>query len=223
MQKTHVHSGIIVLFALAACFIILAAQAQDNIPNPSTEATEETIIEEATSQAYPVVEGAIGPTIYADNINPLTGLLVDNIAQLNRRPIIVKISNSPAIVRPQAGLNAADLVFEHYTEVGITRFSAIFYTNAPQRVGSIRSARLIDTELMPMYQGLLAFAGASIGVDKRIYGSETIIENLCRNRDDIEQCRVEADAIGPGWVSATVRFCKSCLQGRAIWRTVFLS
>ena len=67
----------------------------------------------------------------------------------------------------------------------------------PQRVGSIRSARLIDYELVPMYQGLLAFAGASIGVDKRIYGSEQIIANLCADRDDTEQCYTEADAVGP--------------------------
>jgi hypothetical protein len=192
MQKTPVLSGIFVLIALISCIVIYLTEAQENQATPAAE-----VKVEATREPYVLVAGAIGPYTYAETINPLTGLAVADPTQLNRRPIVIKISNSPALVRPQSGLGAADLVFEHYTEVGITRFSAIFYTNAPQRVGSIRSARLIDYELVPMYQGLLAFAGASIGVDKRIYGSETIIENLCRAREDKDQCRAEADIIGP--------------------------
>ena len=79
--------------------------------------------------------------------------------------MVIKISNAPVLVRPQAGIGAADIVFEHYAEGGLTRFSAIFYSQAPDRVGSIRSARLIDTELIPMFGGLLAFSGASTGVE----------------------------------------------------------
>ena len=116
--------------------------------------------------------GSIGPYSYADLVNPLTGLRVDDIAQLNRRPIVAKISNAPPLVRPQSGLDFADLVFEHYAEGGLTRFSAVFYTHLPQRVGSIRSARLIDNEIVPMYQALLAYSGASNGVNAVIGGSE---------------------------------------------------
>lgn len=140
---------------------------------------------------------AIGPEDYPPDVNPLTGLSVADPRVLERAPIVVKISNSPPLVRPQAGLSAADLVYEHYTEAGITRFSAIFYSQDPERVGSIRSARLIDYELVPMYQALLAFAGASIGVEKYIYGSEAVIAALCARRADVEQCRREADIIGP--------------------------
>jgi hypothetical protein len=97
------------------------------------------------------------------NLNPLTGLALMDGA-LNRRPMLVKISNAPPLVRPQAGIGAADVVFEHYTEGGLTRFSALFWSQAPTRVGSIRSARLIDDELTAMYQALLAYSGASDGV-----------------------------------------------------------
>lgn len=180
MSLTRFSHAIVWLTALI-CFISAPAQSQ--------EATPET-----TPQVIP---GAIGPDTYADTVNPLTGLEVADPAVLERRPIVVKVSNSPALVRPQAGIGAADLVFEHYTEVGITRFSAIFYSNAPTRVGSIRSARLIDYELVPMYQGLLAFAGASIGVEKRIYGSEYVTETLCASREDREQCAAEVDVVGP--------------------------
>jgi hypothetical protein len=118
------------------------------------------------------IAGAIGPNNFPANVNPLTGLTVDDPSALERRPMVVKISNAPPLVRPQAGIGEADLVYEHYAEGGLTRFSAIFYSRAPQRVGSIRSARLIDYEIVPMYQGLLAFSGASAGVEEHIYGSE---------------------------------------------------
>lgn len=154
--------------------------------------------QEATPESTaPALEGALGPLEYESNINPLTGLAVADIAQLERRPIVVKVSNNPAIVRPQAGIGAADLAFEHYTEAGITRFSAIFYGQAPERVGSIRSARLIDYELVPMYDGLLAFAGASVGVDKRIYGSEAVAAFYCNSQQDFSTCLAGVNETGP--------------------------
>ena len=172
---------VIVLVMLSCATINLAQESTDN----------------TQSSADPIIPGLIGPDSYPENINPLTGLTVEDPDVLTRRPIVVKVSNSPALVRPQAGLGQADLVFEHYTEVGITRFSAIFYGETPNRVGSIRSARLIDYELVPMYEAILAFSGASIGVDKRIYGSEAVRTQLCQNREDYEQCLLEADIIAP--------------------------
>jgi hypothetical protein len=117
-------------------------------------------------------EWPVGPDDFPPGVNPLTGLRVEDPSRLERNPFVVKISNAPPLVRPQAGIGAADLVFEHYAEGGLTRFSAIFHGQMPERVGSIRSARLIDYELMPMYQGLLAFSGASIGVEDKLNTSE---------------------------------------------------
>lgn len=143
----------------------------------------------------PEPDGTIGPT-FDPTINPLTGLPLPDEAQ-SRPPVVVKISNAPALVRPQSGIGLADIVYEHYTEVGITRFSAIFLTHAPRRVGSIRSARLIDLELVPMYQALLAFSGASLGIDKRIYGTQHVMHILCRTVTDREACERDVLAIGP--------------------------
>lgn len=114
----------------------------------------------------------IGPDSYPPGVNPLTGLPVADPSVLARRPFDVKISNAPPLVRPQAGIGAADIVYEHYAEGGLTRFSAIFYGQTPQRVGSIRSARLIDYELVPMYQGMLAYSGASTGVGDKLKASD---------------------------------------------------
>ena len=78
-----------------------------------------------------------------------------------RRNLIVKISNWPPEVRPQHGVNQADLVFEMESEGGVTRFAALFRSNAPEKVGSVRSARLVDMELLSMYAALLAYSGTS--------------------------------------------------------------
>jgi hypothetical protein len=110
----------------------------------------------------------VNPLAFPPGVNPLTGLPVDDPGVLQRRPLAIKISNAPDIVRPQAGIGAADLVFEHYVEGRLTRFTAIFWTNTPPRVGSIRSARLIDLEILPMYQALFAYSGASEPIRQRI-------------------------------------------------------
>ena len=105
--------------------------------------------------------------------NPLTGEIVDNPENLQRRPLNVKISNAPAsYTRPQAGLNDADWVFEHTAEGNLTRFSAIFYSKTPERIGPIRSARLIDLELPAMFDAALVFSGSSDGVRRRLNESD---------------------------------------------------
>jgi hypothetical protein len=112
-----------------------------------------------------VEEGLIGPDSYEPDVNPLTGQVVANPSVLNRRPLAVKISNSPAqYVRPQSGLDKADLVFEHYAEGAATRLTAVFYSQSASQVGSVRSGRLIDLEIPAMYQAALVCSGFSPGV-----------------------------------------------------------
>ncbi len=134
-----------------------------------------TINDDVTPEITPTIvenPAAIGPDNIPEGMNALTGQAAADPATLDRRPIDVKISNAPPLVRPQAGIGEADLVYEYYVEGGLTRFSAIFYGQAPNRVGSIRSARLIDLELMPMYGALLAYSGASTGVDTLLNASD---------------------------------------------------
>ncbi len=106
----------------------------------------------------------LGPDQFPDNIDPLTGLQVADPAVLNRRPLAVKVSEFPRRVRPQDGLSFADLVFEHYAEAGVSRMTAIFLGNDSPKVGSIRSARLIDLVLTESYKAMLITSGSSQGV-----------------------------------------------------------
>ncbi|MCA9899188.1 MAG: DUF3048 domain-containing protein, partial [Anaerolineales bacterium] len=136
-----------------------------------------TIPPAATSAptSEPVAEGVSLLTIsdFGTDRNPLTGELVDDPAQLQRRPLAIKISNAPpSYVRPQAGLNSADWVFEHTAEGHITRFTLIMYGQEAELVGPIRSARLIDVELPAIYDAALVFSGASVGVNQRLNASD---------------------------------------------------
>lgn len=114
-----------------------------------------------------------GPDDFGAGRNPLTGEMVAEPDNLLRRPLAIKVSNNPPhYARPQNGLSQADLVFEHVTEVDITRFTAVFYSQTPPDIGPVRSARLIDKELPAMYDAALAMSGAHPVVSQRLHGSD---------------------------------------------------
>src|SRR4030042_3586425 len=92
---------------------------------------------------------------------PLTGLQMAEPALGMRRPLDIKVDNYPGS-RPPSGLDKADVVFEHFAEGAITRFSAIFLCQDAQLVGPVRSARLIDVEhLVDMFDAVLVHYGAA--------------------------------------------------------------
>ena len=129
-----------------------------------------------TASSLPTADTSI-MTEFPRDVNPLTGLKVDDPAILDRRPLAVKISNSPPIVRPQAGLGSADLVFEHYAEGGVTRFTAVYLGQGAPKIGSIRSGRLIDLEIPAMFKAMFAYSGSSGGVKQKIIDSDFFQEN----------------------------------------------
>jgi hypothetical protein len=101
-----------------------------------------------------------GPSYYPAGINPLTGLVVSDPVLMERRPMAIKITNFPRRVRPQSGLNLADLIFEYYIEGGLTRFITIFYGNDSKQVGPVRSGRFFDEHIVRMYNAIFVFASA---------------------------------------------------------------
>ena len=157
--------------------VIVTSGPTDAPPTPSpiaiaspapTDTAAPTGETPAEASPTPEVSGPIGPSNFAANVNPLTGLTVADPALLDRRPLAVKVSQFPRRVRPQSGLSLADLVFEHYAEAGVTRMTAIFLGNEAPKVGSIRSARLIDVVLAESYDAMLVTSGSSQGVLNRL-------------------------------------------------------
>lgn len=100
------------------------------------------------------------PVGCVDECWPLTGR-PHNGGPIERRGINVRIDNAgPA--RPHYGTSQADMIFELLVEGQITRFSALFHSQDPATIGSIRSARLSDRYLTPMVRGALVYSGATV-------------------------------------------------------------
>ncbi len=166
-----------IIFALLS--LTLACQPLSDHESPPTT-TPLIVPSETASSDQPYVymtptpgypEGGFGPDNFPVDINPLTGLSTDPIL-LNRRPMLIKVSNLPREVRPQFGLFKADLVYEYYTEEGTTRFIAIYYSQEAEQVGSIRSARFFDEHIIRMYKGIYVFGSGDERVRDRLYNSE---------------------------------------------------
>ena len=164
--------------ALAACSpqpaspsatLNVPAPAAD--PAPSLHATP-TAGSMPTFTPAPAATDTISSTPQQPAIDPLTGLPMANPDRLGQRPILIKVSNFPRNNRPQWGLSRADMVFEHYAEGGLTRFTALFYGQEAELVGPIRSARFIDLELVTMYGGIFAYGSADYRVRQAIADSE---------------------------------------------------
>lgn len=145
-------------------------------PIPTHSPTQVATLELSSTPVNPTLTPTLsisGPSDFPAGVNPLTGLLVPDPSLLERRPLAVKISNLPrGPVRPQWGLSLADIVFEHYTEEGTSRFTAIFYGNDAEIAGPIRSARFIDVHLVRAYKAAFAFGGAYEKVINRLFDSE---------------------------------------------------
>ncbi|MEU4574964.1 DUF3048 domain-containing protein [Nonomuraea sp. ATR24] len=129
-------AGAAVLLPLAAC--------------SSEEPAPGNVPQAATSQA-PVEE----PT--PENLHPFTGLPMTGGA----KPVVaVKIENTAA-GKPQMGLKSADIVYIEQVEAGLTRLMAIFSSKIPAKVGPVRSARISDLHIAPMFgKPAFSYSGA---------------------------------------------------------------
>lgn len=79
----------------------------------------------------------------------------------NAKPILmVKVENDPT-VRPQTGLDHADLVFEELVEGGITRFATVFQSDIPAEIGPVRSIRHVDASLASPIADIFVFSGGA--------------------------------------------------------------
>lgn len=172
---------ILLLLTLAACttvgtgdpnpYLVTPAGSASSAPATATTAPTET------AEPSPTLTHAatLPPAVYyyfEPGINPLTGLPASDPANLDRRPVMVKVSNWPREGRPHAGLSNADIVFEYFIGNQMNRFLGIFYGEDSDLIGPIRSGRLVDPQLVQLYQGILAYGDADLQVD------EVIVEQL---------------------------------------------
>ncbi len=167
MQKLRL--SIITVILIASMALTACQQAAPTFsPEEIEQAVQQTLAALPTATSTPTatvtplptitptpVIVQYGPTNFPENVNPLTGLEVSDPAILNRRPLMIKVSNFPREGRPHAGLSFADIVFDYYTGEGANRFIALYYGQDATQIGPVRSARLVDRHLVGMYQGVL--------------------------------------------------------------------
>jgi len=142
-----------------------AAQETDTplpaLQSQTAEISSPPVATEMAPTGAPTPEPTIDPAIF----NPLTGLVMDDPAILDRLPVLIKVSNYPRTGRPHAGLSSADIVFDYYIGEMFNRFVALFYGNNAPQVGPIRSGRLVDSQLTRMFHGVLVYGNADERVD----------------------------------------------------------
>ncbi len=172
-----------ILFALSACSNNVAPTAppplapsterspQRSPQRPSAAPSTERSPQRSPSAAIPTITPLSSTNGLPSNTCPFTGLPLNGVNLAARRPLLIKIGNSPP-ERPQAGLAHADIVIEHLTEGAITRYAALFYCSDATEIGPVRSARLIDLELVPMFTSIFAHVGGSEPVRQLIAESE---------------------------------------------------
>lgn len=175
------------LIILTACSVLKPKSSQ-NDPNPDpanftstpvitdtavpVEPTETPQPSETAVPETPETPSAYGPTDFPVHVNPLTGKPVSDPQMLERRPVAVKVQMFPRGGRPPWGVSLADVVFDYYQNFGLTRFHAIFYSQDAQMVGPIRSARLLDIDLINMYKSIFAFGSAESRTISRLFNQE---------------------------------------------------
>ncbi|CAN5851366.1 DUF3048 domain-containing protein [soil metagenome] len=107
---------------------------------------------------------------------PLTGVEAPSGVNIDRPALAVKVDNAPP-ARPQAGIEAADIVYEEISEGGLTRFLTVFHCNDAGDIGPVRSARTVDPDILQEFgTALFGYSGANSQVLDKIAGSDFIAD-----------------------------------------------
>jgi len=147
-----------VLLLNGGCSILRRSPA--GTPTPTKTPVSANVLEPTPTYTPAVPSPTPTPERSYDHC-PLTGVEMADQSLAMRRPLDIKIDNYPGS-RPPSGIHRADVVFEHFAEGAITRFSAIFLCQDAEDVGPVRSARLIDVEhVVDMFDGVLVHYGAA--------------------------------------------------------------
>ena len=107
-------------------------------------------------------------------VYPLTGEPLTDEDSADYPAVVVKISNNDSTARAALqGLNEADVIFEERIEQQATRFASVFHSVLPEEVGSVRSGRTSDVQIVAnLNRPVFAFSGANDGVHGQLRRAE---------------------------------------------------
>lgn len=143
MRRTPLVVGAAVI-ALGAVLVALASNSHSSSSSSFSATTSSTST--TIAPHYPLA--------------PLTGLPDPGGAARQRPALTIKIENTPEAL-PQWGVTQADVVYEEIVNGGITRLAAVFNSQAPDKVGPVRSVRPTDTQIVYPLGGIFAFSGGA--------------------------------------------------------------
>ncbi|MCX6444387.1 MAG: DUF3048 domain-containing protein [Actinobacteria bacterium] len=109
--------------------------------------------------------------------------------------LVVKIDDTKAS-HPQIGIEDADLVYIEQVEGGLTRLAAVFSSKIPTRIGSVRSSRVSDIELLAQF-GRVGFAYSGAQSKFRPVLAAANLENLSAERNSAQIYTTDPSRIQP--------------------------
>ncbi len=161
--------GVISVLAIILLLVIIAGGGAEDDPSVDTETPDISINQDfdPNDKVQRVIDGKMVPR-----------------TQENYLPIAIMVENL-ATVRPQAGLQEANLVYEALTEGGITRFMAIYAGGQVlKEIGPVRSARHYFVDWAEEYRGVYAHAGGSPQALNKLFANEYLAEDLSQMGGD---------------------------------------
>lgn len=157
---------VLVTLSIAACGATgpapTATPTKTPVPQEITAAAAPTATPEPPTPTPALPVPTDTPTPRPENIAPYTGLPAANPEHLRERPIFICINNDAAGRSAHYGLGLADVVYEYIVDgFTLTRITAMYQSQSPDRVGPLRSARMPNIWMTYMYDGVLACSGGS--------------------------------------------------------------
>jgi hypothetical protein len=101
-------------------------------------------------------------------------------------PTIIQIENSAEQgVRPQAGMQQADMIYEYEAEGFVPRLSAVYWHPLPDLIGPVRSCRLITIRLELMYHGMIYCSGANDYILGMVWRHPNLVNDYSRGAGNV--------------------------------------
>lgn len=234
------HTALILVFSVIFSASILLTGCSKSAAQTEVTTVAATTVRQttATPTATPSpTETAAATPVSPFAVNPLTGTLDMDPANLGKRSVSVSINNHPSSL-PSRGVSAADVIYEFETEGGQTRMLALFADVAKvPEVGSLRSARIIACDLSAGTNSIFIHYGEnarvpayltnnkiddidgniySKGSDKSVNGEITLASGIYfwRDSDWLSKRALEHTAVTNGAnILRAIEGCKVTLEG----------
>ncbi|MBR6880538.1 MAG: DUF3048 domain-containing protein [Clostridiales bacterium] len=170
-MKTRKITATVLFMALAFSLMACNKAPEETWATSTEKATEsvtETTTEKTTTTTTKKTEATSdNPLIDPNNpnaLNPLTGVQDMDPENEGKRPVGIAVGNAYNAC-PQRGINEADVICEYETEGGQTRLLCVFAdAKKIPEIGSVRSARIVATDLMAGMNAIFISCGRNARV-----------------------------------------------------------